>query len=118
VLLVGMPLLLRELIREIVAQEEDLVIVGEADDGTLPAAAARADADFVIVGLDDPGAAERYLELLEQRPLTKVLAISGDGRDAELWELHPRLIPVREVSPDAVLAAIRTPDWRHARVAG
>jgi DNA-binding NarL/FixJ family response regulator len=118
VLLLGMPHFLRELIGKIVAQEDDLALVGEIEDGDLLAATASADADFVIVGVDDPACAEPYLDLLEQRPRTKVLALSGDGRDAVLWDLHPRLVALGEASPATVLVAIRIPDWTHAGVVG
>jgi DNA-binding NarL/FixJ family response regulator len=117
-LLLGMPHMLRDLIREIVAQEDDLTVAGEIADESLLAAAARVDADFVIVGDDEPGASGRYLDLLEQRPRTKILALSGDGRDAVLWELHPRLVQLGEVSPMTVLAAVRSSDWRQVGAVG
>jgi DNA-binding NarL/FixJ family response regulator len=112
---------LRSLVRDIVAAADDLEIVGELDDtpgaeSRLLAEAERTKPDFVIVALADPGAAEMHLQLLERRPLMKVLAVAGPEHDAHLWELQPHLEMLGQISPERLLSAIRAPDWRHAGV--
>lgn len=115
-LLGPMPRILRDLVHEIVAHERDLEVVGELEGERLVEEAARVAAQFVIVAVDDPHSTDEYLELLERSPRIRILALSGDGRDAEVWELHPRRLPLGEISPTTLLDAIRAPDWRAAGV--
>jgi DNA-binding NarL/FixJ family response regulator len=114
VLLVGMPRLLRDLVHEIVSLEGDLEIVGEVGpDSALPAGLAP---DFVLVGIDDPGRLEAQLAVLQDHPRARILAVSGDGRDAAVCELRPQRVELGEISPTMLLAAIRAPDWRRVVV--
>jgi DNA-binding NarL/FixJ family response regulator len=112
ILVLGPPFL-RSLVQEIVADADDVEVVGELDgDGELLEAAVRTDAGFVIVAVGDPASSEVQLDLLAHRPLTKVLALAGEGRDAVLWELRPERALLGEISSDRLLSAIRAPDWR------
>ena len=43
-----------------------------------------------------PGVASH---LLSQHPTVKVLGLTADGRHGLLYELRPRLTPIREVGP-------------------
>lgn len=107
------PPFLRSLVREIVADAADVAVVAELDgDEGLLEAAVRTDADFVIVAVGDPVGTDVQLDLLERRPLTKVLALAGEGRHAVLWELRPERACLGEISSDTLLSAIRSPDWR------
>jgi DNA-binding NarL/FixJ family response regulator len=116
ILVVGPPFLC-SLVREIVADADDVEVVGELDDdGGLIAAVAQRDADFVIVAVGDLAHGDVQLDLLERRPRAKVLALAGEGRDAVLWELRPQRARLGEISPDTLLAAIRSPDWKAAGV--
>jgi hypothetical protein len=38
----------------------------------------------------------------------KILAVTGDGRQAVIYELRAHAIPVGEVSPQGLVKAIRT----------
>lgn len=111
----------RSLVRDIVSGADDLEIVGELDDEPgaehkLLAESERTRPDFVIVALREPEVADVHLRLLERRPLMKVLAVAGQGRDAHLWELQPERELLGQISPERLLSAIREPDWRHASV--
>jgi DNA-binding NarL/FixJ family response regulator len=104
VLLVDMPQLLREIVRSVVAAEEDLELVAElADSRALQKAIPRHRPDFVI-GNSKPHDIDR---LLEQRPTMKVLQVDGGGRSSVLYELRPTRIPLGELSPTRLLEAIR-----------
>ena len=52
-----------------------------------------------------PGVASH---LLSQHPTVKVLGLTADGRHGLLYELRPRLTPIREVGPTQLLGVIRT----------
>jgi DNA-binding NarL/FixJ family response regulator len=111
----------RSLVHDIVSCSDDLEIVGELRDEPgaerrLLAEAERTQADFVILALREPEVADVHLQLLERRPLMKVLAVAGEGHDAHLWELQPQRELLGQISPERLLSAIREPDWRHAGV--
>jgi hypothetical protein len=114
VLLVGLDRLLGDLVTGIVdgADGARVVAVLEDEPGLLGAVAAT-DVDFVIAAIDDATLREPYLELLERRPLVKVLAISDDGGCGTLWELRPERVPLGEVSPATLLSALSAPAWRN-----
>ncbi len=99
-----MPRILREIIEQAVADEPDMEIV-EAGDVPLGQAVESSMADFVIAGADyDFGEVARALDV---RPRLRVLAVSGDGREAFLYELRPTRTPLGEVSPRRIVDAIR-----------
>ena len=104
IVLVEMPRILREIIEQAVADEPDMEIV-EGDAGPLLEAVEASKADFVIAGADyDLGEVAR---VLAERPRLRVLAVSGVGREAFLYELRPTRTPLGEVSPRTIVDAIR-----------
>jgi DNA-binding NarL/FixJ family response regulator len=114
VLLLGTSRLFGDLVKGIVEPADDVRVVAEvATEDELPEALEATDADFVVAALDDPTLTESYLSLLEERPRLRVLALAGEGRRGFLWELRPRRVPIGEVSPTTLLAALRSPGWRN-----
>ena len=108
ILIVAMPPMLGGIIRELVADEPDIAVVGElSDHREVVPAAVREGADFVIAGppADQLGAV--YRELLTERPATRLLAVTDDGRGGALIQLAPSSTPLGELSPDMLLAVIR-----------
>jgi DNA-binding NarL/FixJ family response regulator len=104
---------LRSLVRDIVEATPDLELVGEGDaEREAIDAAAGTPADSVIVAVRDPALAGIHLQLLEQRPLAKVLAVAGRGEEASLWQLCPEQELIGDISPETLLEAIRRPDWK------
>ena len=109
ILLLGMPRILRDLIRSVVDRQQDMRVVGEIDDGSADLRrVVRSRADFVIVGLDDsefPAVCDR---LLRDRPGTKIVGVSQEGRRAFLYDLRPYTQPLGEMLLD-VIRRERTP---------
>lgn len=110
VLLLGLPVMLRQIVSQTIAAEPDLEIVGELEDMRL--AAAR-QPHVVIVGL---GADEPVLEacvpavvraLLDHLPRAKVLGLLPDGRSGYVYELRPQRAPIGELSPATLITSIR-----------
>jgi DNA-binding NarL/FixJ family response regulator len=96
---------LREILLGSVDSADDLEIVGDVPVSALvKRIARRPEADVVVMGDDNPALA---LRLLEQRPRLKVLAVGGDGADARLYELRPKRVLLGDVSPQALVEAIR-----------
>lgn len=108
VLLLDMPRLLRELVRDVVSEQPDLEVVGELDDESqLDAAISSTDPNFVIVGTDRAELSAAFRELFEVRPRLKVLALATEGGRSVVWELAPRCVQLGEMSPESLLAALR-----------
>lgn len=117
ILLVGMPRILREIIREIIASEKDMEIVGERTDiVALPAETDRTRARFVIGAANGPDAVAEYHRLLYERPHLQVLLVENNGRRGVLHELRPHAVPISamdSVAPTELIEAIRsaTESW-------
>jgi DNA-binding NarL/FixJ family response regulator len=109
VLLAQLPLMLRDLVSEIVGRESDMEIVGEVSEGAQLVAVAHAtDAEFVIANLEDAELPSPYRKLLDERPGMKVLGLEGDGRLGVLYELVPRKVALGELTARNLVTVIRT----------
>ena len=109
VLLAEMPRILRDVFKQVVADQSDMDVVGELfDPFGLLLAAGQTRADVVILGLHNSEFPGICSHLLSEYPHIKILGVTEDGRRACLYELRPQKIPVGEVSPEGLLAAIRT----------
>jgi hypothetical protein len=62
----------------------------------------------VIISCNAEDAERQAQAMLRCAAPTKVLAMTGGGRDAFFFELHPRRSELRDVSPRTLLAAIRS----------
>ncbi len=103
-----MPRILRDVIRSVVDRQQDMRVVGEIDDGAATLRrVARSRADFVIVGLHDSELPEMCDRLLRDRPGTKIVGVSQEGRRAFLYELRPYTQPLGEMSSQVLLDVIR-----------
>jgi chemotaxis response regulator CheB len=109
VLLAEIPSMMCDIVREAVAHEPDMVVVGEgADrDGVLGALAAQR-ADVVIIGTSDPEQAALPFKLLERSPGVKILMLAMNGRRAMMYELRSHQTPLADVSPRRLVDAIRS----------
>ena len=107
VVLAGMPSIMREIVREVVADEPDLAILeGEGALTAIPTAGAC----VAITHLDEPRRAS-LARLLGTRAQVRVIALSSDGRYATVYDVRLRQRPLGsgEISPVELLAAIRLP---------
>ena len=99
----------REIVRRAVATAEDIALVGESSSNMpLVTAVDDGNADVVIFGTAGEGLPAECSTLLTERPRTKVLTVERDGRAAFLYELRPYAVPLGEVSPSALLDAVRS----------
>jgi hypothetical protein len=108
VLLYAMVPMLHDIFDQLLRGVPDVrLVAGAAGATSLVEAATLADADVVIadehaVRLDDVCA------LLARRNHTRALSVAHDGRTGVLFELRPHRHPIGDLSPDAVLAAVRS----------
>ena len=115
IVLVDMPLLLREIVREALSDEPDLDVVREHEGSVDVVEAARASgADFVIVG-SDAAAGEAVRSLVAPTRGVRALEVRSDGRESVLYELRPHRVSLGEISSETLLRTIRAaPSWEAA----
>jgi DNA-binding NarL/FixJ family response regulator len=110
VLLVDLPRMLREIVRNVLDAHAGVTVVDHASVQPRPTslveAVDRARADVVITGKPDQRAAVTRT-LLEQRPRVQLIAVSEDGRHTTVSGLRPYREPLGEVEPDQLVEAIR-----------
>jgi DNA-binding NarL/FixJ family response regulator len=109
VLLAMLPPMVRDALKEVVADQADMRVVGEVNDPVaVLLAVGRTQADVVVLGMQDtelPGIASH---LLDQYPHLKILAISPERRQAFRYELRPQLVSIGEMDAHDLLHTIRT----------
>ncbi len=114
IVLAGISRMLSDIITDVVTSQADMEMVGMvADPGMLATTVAEADADVVVLGVPDAELPSEYTMLLGARPQTRLLGVSGDGRRAFLYELRPHRSALGEVSPQALVEAIRAAGAPH-----
>jgi hypothetical protein len=108
-ILTGMPRLLSDILREVVANSSAVGAVEEVGrSGDLSAAVDEANANFVIAGSRRgtlPGACKA---LMERLPGLTVLAVSLEGRQGWLYRTASACRPVPDLSPVAVRSMVST----------
>jgi DNA-binding NarL/FixJ family response regulator len=109
----GLPRILRDLVREIIHSEPDMEIVEElaemdvVDTAEVVSKVLHARAHLLLVGTPDSQLADTCTRLLDDYPKLRVLGISTEGRSGFVSELRPDGVSVGELSPRALIAAIR-----------
>jgi hypothetical protein len=107
--IIGMPRILRTVITSILMDQPDIEVVGELPEDADLAAVEALGATLFTVGLgrtgELPAAAEH---LLADHAAVRMLGLSREGRLGYLYTLQPHREPVGEVSPETLLAAIRS----------
>lgn len=105
--------MLSDIITDIVTSQPDMEMVGTVTDGAAAAVTvSETDADVIVLGLPDAELPSEYAALLSARPQTRLLGVSGDGRRAFLYEVRPHRSALGEVSPEALIDAIRSASAR------
>ncbi|HWC85625.1 MAG TPA: hypothetical protein VG388_03735 [Solirubrobacteraceae bacterium] len=105
IVLMNMPPLFRDIVRETVLREPGLDVVAELPgDADLRATLAHVHAEFVIIGAHAPDGTAASV-VATQRVL-RALEVDDDGHSV-LHELVPSRIGVEELSPDGLLRMIR-----------
>ena len=107
ILLASMPVMLMEMIAQIIAREPEFVVVGAiAECPDLASAVRRSHADLVIVGQLSLAEANVPAVLSSSYP-AKILTIAENGQCATVHELRPHREMLVDVSAASLVAAIR-----------
>jgi DNA-binding NarL/FixJ family response regulator len=105
VLLFSLPGLLHDVLGQLAAAGPAAALVDARAGEDLLGAAARTQAD-VIIATQDAAPAATVERLLAERPRTRLLAVSADGRRGVVHELRAHRVELGELSTDALLAVI------------
>jgi hypothetical protein len=99
--------MLRQIVRRIAEDAPGLDVVAELPDANLDSPEIpRAEPDVVITGADRISK-DAVTDLLRQRQAIRILEISADARRITLHELRPQQVPLGELAPAILVAAIR-----------
>ena len=107
VLVAGMPRMLTDIVRNIIMSHDDLEFAGEAVSVSGLAETAQAlDADVLVIGAAPDENNTTCIHLLYARPRMRILAIDGEGREAQFFQLRPHMTHLGELSRDTLVAAL------------
>lgn len=113
IVLIGVPVLMRDIVRTLIAEDDALRIVGEFDDSDAALAVEDVDVD-VVVTLATPELAFEAEALLRQWPTARVVALAADGRRSSSFELILSERVTGEITLDRLLAELHGPDGTRA----
>jgi DNA-binding NarL/FixJ family response regulator len=103
-----LPQMLGEIVSNIVDSQDDMQIVSvHPSEAALASTIGEADADVLLLGCEGAEFRQRGEALLRSCPQLKVVAVVGNGRESYLLEFRPRMVSLGEVSPEALVDAIR-----------
>ena len=109
ILLGEIPQELGDNFKQAVAAQPDMELVGEVRNGVdLLLAAGHFHADVVVLGIRDSELPGICSHLLDEYPHINVLAVGTNGQQAFLYKSRPCMVSLNEISPEALLAAIRS----------
>jgi DNA-binding NarL/FixJ family response regulator len=110
IVLIDMPPLLRDIVRDAIDREPDLDVVAERAAAGLRETVEREEPDFVIVGTDT--ASETVRAVVGERCSLRALELRSDGKESILYELRPHRVSLGELSPATLVQTIRDlPAW-------
>jgi chemotaxis response regulator CheB len=110
ILLVDLTGILQDIVRGVLEEQDDMIVVGWLPDRTrLHEAVLRTRPEVIVWGLDDDAEIlDVAPDLFRGHPNLKVFVVRDDGRQGFLWELRPNKTSFGEISPPGLVHAIRT----------
>jgi chemotaxis response regulator CheB len=111
VLLIGMSQMQINIVRNILASQEGIVIAGETPERSeITRVLTTVKADVVVTSAAAETDENSYRELLYRRPRVRILTITADGRQARIHRLEPHVTTIVDLSQTSLIAAIRGTD--------
>ena len=107
VLIAQLPRLLQDIVDDLLANAPDIEVTESGVPQLRLQASIASQHPHVVILACEEGEVERVSRHALGADRAKVLAMTRGGREAYLFELHPRQIPLGEVSPGTLLGAIR-----------
>lgn len=108
ILLGNHPRLLREVLRELIAHQPDMEVVGEVVGPIALLVAGQAlKPDIIVVALQDAEEPGLCSHLLAELPNVTILALTSDRTGAFIAQLCPRRQAIKELSAATLLQSLR-----------
>ena len=95
--------MLRSLIVDALADHADVELLGLDS----PEWSEGRDVDVILAGAADPHDVEHARRLLTAWPKSRILIVSGSGRDVVMYEWYPQKLVLGDVSPRTLVNVIR-----------
>jgi hypothetical protein len=106
VVLAKLPRLLHDIVHASLVSEPDIELADATLDVVGPTDSIN-DADVVIVAAREMSGTD-YATILYAHSRVRLVAIAGDAKNAEVYELLPSRVSLGELSPQVLVEAIRT----------
>jgi hypothetical protein len=106
-LIAPVPPLLGDIVRDALADEPDVEVVGQSGEDDLEDRVDACAADVVLAAETGPALADPYLRLMYLHPRLRLLTVTPDGRRASLWRMAPERRVLADVSPRGLAGALR-----------
>jgi hypothetical protein len=103
VLLNAFSPMLESIIVDTLSSRQDVTLVSS---DPLEASRSGRDVDVVLMSAADPDRLDGVTDLLWRWPRSRVVVVASHGRDAVLWELAPRRVPLGELCPATLVDAV------------
>jgi len=105
----NMPQMLRGIVTNIVALDPQCEIVAApSGSNTLSDRISAAGADVAILAAANSSSeSDQILAVLSEHPTASIIAIASGGNQAFLYDLRPHITLIEELSPSALLSAIK-----------
>jgi hypothetical protein len=108
VMLGTMPAMVRGILEETFASQHDMTLVGDAEaEATMSATVSAHNPDILVVGMTHDEWASEFISLFIDHPRLHILAIGEDARAAMMQELYIKRWRIAELSPMAIVDAVR-----------
>jgi DNA-binding NarL/FixJ family response regulator len=108
IVLVGLAGIVLEIVRQVLDEQDDMIVVAELPDHTrLPEVVSRTGGQVVIWRVGELDVLEANPRLFYLHPFLKVLTLTDDGRRGFMWEMRPHQDALGEVSPSTLIETIR-----------
>src|SRR5262249_40149667 len=108
ILLADLPPLLREKLKQAIANQPDMQVVGDVTSSfELLLATGETQADVVIIGLEESKLPGVCSHLLSEYPDVKIRGVDAGTSTAFLYEVRTRLVRLVEVSAEVFISAVR-----------
>ncbi len=106
VLLAGLPKLMTDLLRHLIARDSGVAVVGQVGMDNILGEARRARADVIVIKQEAPDEYERFHALMYGRPRLRIVSLADDGAKGAIYELRPHRVRLGDLSVESLARII------------
>jgi hypothetical protein len=116
ILLVDLPAILHDIVRDVLVRARGILVVGDVTDPAQPLGPEieRTGAVVVVVGSDHPELTGCRVPVFPGHPDLRLVTLTADGSEATLYEMRPHMTRLGELSPEGLAEVLRSAGARRA----